>query len=175
MSDYFMPTPSLHLKDENDLRAALDNPEYMDWPYPRKWHVRSDFIIGIIDEIAMEGKYPYNIDVQRRTEARLEIGQQNDNQSPLSVLVYNAQKFRHSDERIKAGYEPLSQELLDRAGEGAQIEVQGETIIGGMCTVLYNVRKIGEKLYAMQPRKRKYALSILGQPAKIVNRSALLF
>ncbi len=167
MANYFMPIVTLHLKDENDLRQALDNPEWMTWKHPGSWQVRSDSIIGIIDEIEAEGKYPYNTDVQRRVETRLGIPRQDDNGSPLSRLVYNAQGFRRSDRRIHAGFEPCTQDVIDRAGEGGQIQLEGETLLGGTGYATYNVRNIQGKLYAMLPKKRKYALAIQGQPVKI--------
>lgn len=168
MSDYFKTVVSLHLHDADDLRNALDNPEWMNWTHPRSWQVRSEFIIGIIREIVSEGQYPYNSTVQRRVESRLGIPEQGDNGTALSRLVYNTQGFRHSDDRIAAGYEPATQEVIERAGEGGEIQLEGESLIGKIAYATFKVRSIGGNLYAMQPRKRKYALAPNGQPVKII-------
>ncbi len=163
----FTPAPSITLPDESALRAALVDTSWMDLPYPNSWLVRSQYLIDLISEISQR-EYPYNAVVQREAEKRLGIARQNDNNSPLSRLVYSAQGFRRNDELRAEGFEPLTAELLRRAFDAkAQIELQGENALGGTVRNLLNVREIQGNLYAMKPRAKKYAVSVQGQPARV--------
>lgn len=158
MSD-FMPDPSIHLRTAEETIDAINDPSWLSLPYPGRWCVRSDFLVALIDEFKREGKYPYNSEVQRVAESRLGIPQMPDNQSTLSLLVYNAQKFRRSDRLRAQGLAPLTQEMIDRAGEGGKVLI-GETV--------FNVRHVGGKLHLMKPRARNRGVFVNDQPAKIV-------
>lgn len=162
-------SPLMVLDDMEAVRQFLSAPA--DLGTLGKYHVKSVWLIGVIDSIAAEGKYPYNADVKRRAEAALglpasEYGKEGD---ALSVLVYNAQKYRHREQRAAAGYRPLDDAMLQEAfAAGLSIEILGSNILGGDAPYLVNVRRIGGVLYAMQPRKRKYAVRVSGQPARLV-------
>lgn len=163
----FMPAPSITLPDESALRAALEDTSWMNLTHPGSWLVRSQYLIDLIYEISRR-QFPYNSDVQREAEKRLGIPQQDDNGSPLSRLVYNAQGFRRSDELRAEGFEPLTADLLRRAFDAkSQIELQGENALGLTVRNLLNVREIRGNLYAMKPRAKKYAVSVQGQPARV--------
>ena len=166
----FMPEPSLTLDTIEDVRAALANPdEWYEMPFPRSWRVKSQWLIGLIDEYAATGKFPYNAEVQRLAEARLGIPRQDDNGSALSRLVYNAQRFRRSDQLRADGYAPLTQAMIEEVfARRAHIELMAESVLGNPAPTLLNVREIDGGRYAMLPRKRKWAVKPDGQPAKIV-------
>jgi hypothetical protein len=128
------------------------------------YRIKSTWLIALIDEIAAS-TYPYNSTVQRAAETRLGIPAQPDNGSLLSLLIYNAQGYRRSDKLIAAGFRPLTQRMLEDAFRlKAQIATAGD-VCGDS---VYNVRMVSGKLYAMKPRKRKWAAQISGQPARIV-------
>jgi len=145
----------MFLDGETELRSALAEPSAwygessMD---SLRYLVKSNWLIALIDEIVATGKYPYNGDVQRLAEKRLGLERQSDNGSPLSALVYNAQRYRRADMLVAAGYRPLTQEMVDEAFRmGWKVEVG---------SVIANPRKIGGQIYLMKPHASKRALCI---------------
>ncbi|HXJ59423.1 MAG TPA: hypothetical protein VNU68_22495, partial [Verrucomicrobiae bacterium] len=88
--------------------------------------------------------------------------QPDESGSALGILVYNAQGFRRSDKNIARGLSPFDQSMIDEAGDGGKIELDGGTVL--------NVRRIEGKLWALKPRARRYAVAAIGQPAKILKR-----
>lgn len=174
MADYFSPPPQVVLADADALLAALDG------PIPdgmAKYQIRSDFIIGVIDDIAATG-YPYNNTVQREVERRLGINRQSDNDSYLSALVYNAQGFRRTRDLVAAGYQPFTRELLTEAHKaGMKIAYRPEIVIrvfvdGKLLDEdeILTPREIDGVIYAMMPRSRTKYRSPEGQPVKLVPR-----
>lgn len=157
----FMPEPSRFLATAGETLEAIRNPEWMKAPHPFRWHVKSQWLCGLIDEYAATGKYPYNADVQRLAEDRLGIGPLPESGSPLSTLVYNAQNYRRSDMLIAAGFTSLTQDMIEDAFKlGLKIETRSG--------VQLTVREIDGKRYAFKPRKRKLAVMPDGSPAKLI-------
>jgi hypothetical protein len=167
----FMPEPSLVLETADDLRAALADTAWMHREYPYSWRVKSVWLIGLIDEIVAadrERDFAYNLDVQRQAEARLGIPPMDENDSPLSRLVYNAQQYRRSDRLRAEGFEPFTDDLVARAWRSTRaIELQGENMLGGTVRARLAVRQIAGKLYAMPPKARKRYFRPSGQPARL--------
>lgn len=158
----FMPEPSLLLTTPKDTLFAIQNPEWMQWPHPKRYEVKSTWIISLINEITTSGKYPYNLDVQRLAEERLGLEKSPDSGCPISVLVYNAQAYRRSDKLTADGYQPLSNNLVAKAfADKSKLQFPG-------AEELCNVRQIDGKLYVMKPRKRRWGVGIHGQPVKII-------
>jgi len=159
---YFMPEPKIILNNSDDLLNALNNSEWSK-DHDFKWNIKSIFIIECIQEIIDSGKFAYNSDVNRLVCEKLGLSTADCDLSgtPLSLLVYNAQNYRHSDILKSNGFSPLTQELVEKAyAQKRKIELQN--------MVVYNVRKIGDNIYVMKPRARNYAVSIQGQPARMV-------
>ncbi len=138
-----------------------------------QYRIKSVWLVSLIDEIVAAGKYPYNADIKKLAEQRLglparpdaEYSVENDS---LSTLIYNAQKFRRSDALRAEGYTPFTRDVLTTAfSEGKSIEVFSEGLMGSSVRRL-NVKKIGEDLYAMVPKKRKYHVAPAGQPVRVV-------
>lgn len=142
-----------------DVRQALSDPAWHTNIHS-KWRVKPEWLIGLIDEYEATGKYPYNADIQAIAETRLGLPVSNEANRQLATLVYNAQNYRRDDRLRAAGFEPLTEAMLRSAFEQkVQIETQ--------CGNVYNVREIDGKLYAMKPRKRKWAMPVQGQPARL--------
>ena len=144
------------LHGESELIDALNNPEVWDDHHMSKWQVASDFIAEIRAEIELSGKYPYNDTIANLTAQRLNI----PITSFLGTLVYNTQGWVSDKKKSDAGWEIITQEMIDTAYANKQkIEVMQE---GYLFTTknLYNVRKIGSKCYAMKPHARNWALTI---------------
>lgn len=160
----FMPEPSLLLPDKDSLIAALASTEWKSWTHPGPYRVRSNFLISLIDEIENSGKFPYNVDVKILAFERLGIPRLSDKEmskegDPLSTLIYNAQNYRRSDMLRAAGFVPFTNEILENAFKtGRKIECRDGTLL--------TAKQIDGKIYAMQPRKRKYAVSVQGQPVR---------
>ncbi len=155
------------LHGEAELRAHVLGPFDSD-----DFYTASDVVVEEIDRIAAGGAFPYNSAVQRAVEARLNLERQNDNGSNLSRVVYTSQDYRDYQRLVKEGFQPFTPELLQQAwASGCQIELCGESIVGTALRRL-NVREIDGKLYAMQPRKRKFHIPPQGQPVRLVTPEA---
>ena len=160
-----MPEPSLYLETIDDLRQALVDLSWDGKSYPSKWKVKSQWLIDLIEELSTDD-FAYNSDVLREAEKRLggypdrtPAGYSQEG-SPLSTLIYNAQRYRRSDKLKALGYQPMTQELIEEAFQrGRKIDMQG---------VVLSVKEKSGKRYAMKSRKRVWAVSPQGQPAKIV-------
>ena len=169
----FMPTPTIVLHGKQELLDALNNPY---WDQEKddsmlRWKIKSDFIIECIQEIQNSGKYAYNADVNRLVSEKLKLPEHDYNSSntPLSTLVYNAQCYKRSDDLYNRGYVPLTQSMVNQAyDQKSKIEFLGDTGYFGTSCNTYNTRKIGDKIYLMKPRVRKWYVRIEGQPARIV-------
>ncbi len=169
----FMAEPVKTLETMEDVRAWINGPVIeLDWH--EKYRVRSNWLVSIIDEVTASGEFPYNSAIKRIAEERLGFPKKPDEYyanegSPLSLLIYNAQRFRGSDNLRESGFEPLTQDLIDRAlREEKSIEISGHNMIGGAVTQKFKVRTIQGKNYLMEPRKRKYCVPPKCQPAKLV-------
>ena len=159
---YFMPEPSLTLPDAESLLDAIRNPDWMKLPHPGKWNVRSDWLVSLLNEMQPSpGGTVYNSEAQSEAEMRLGIESRPDNGDPLATLIYNAQKFRRSDQLIADGYEPLTAEMIERAGVGGKIALLG-------CEP-FNVRETHGAIRLMKPRARNFQVLAQGQPARIVS------
>lgn len=159
MSSFREPA-MLTLETLEDTRNALENPDCWWKDSGGRYRVKSLWLMAIIDEYAATGKYPYNADVQRIAEERLGYPHGPDAGTPMSALIYNAQCYRHDRNLRAAGFVPANSEVLAEAfARKVQLETPGGT--------LYNVRKVDGKLYAMQPRKRKWVMSLQGQPVRL--------
>ena len=157
MSD-FMQEPYLILHTQADVAAALRDTSWMKLPYPQSYRIKSVWLISLIDEIEASGKFPYNADVLEMAENRLGMpprpkrSDYSQEGSPLSQLIYNAQQYHHSDRLRTNGFVPLTADLVEKLGAGARLLTKGgQTLV---------IKKIHDQLYAMEPRKRKYAVSL---------------
>jgi hypothetical protein len=168
MNGPFMPAPSVILTDKAATLEALKN--YQDWwnrPHPFKWLVKSQWLCDELNRMEQDG-YVYNAEALRAIEKAEGIGPYDENGSPLSLLIYNAQGFRRSDALRAQGFEPGTPEMLQAAFEqGLKIELYHDSILGGSSVNSLTVKQFDGKLYAMQPRKRRYAVDIIGKPVRL--------
>ncbi len=173
---YFMSTPSKMLATMEDVRAAIQDPALKTRSAGLDaYSIKSDWLISLIDEIVAQSKdrFAYNAQVKRLAAERLGLPgcteeYYHSEGDALSLLVYNAQNYRRSDELRKQGFEPMTPALIERAFAGSQkIEVLNDNVFGSSALQL-TVKKVGEKLYAMPPRKRKQYIQPIGQPAKLI-------
>lgn len=162
----FMPHPYAYVDGPEGVLALLEDQDQLDaLVYPRGWLVKCDWLCDLIGEIEASGDYPYNHVVKRLARERLGLPalseRENDNESDaLSRLIYNARVFRHSDQHVDGGYEPLTDELVQRAyDEKRVIEFQD----GRRC----RVRDVDGKLYVFAPRKRRWAVAVQNQAVKL--------
>jgi hypothetical protein len=158
-SEWFMPEPYAILNDIEDVRVALEDDSWL----LRRYSVKSNWIISLIDEIAAD-RYPYNSVVACIVRQRLGLSSLSYEEiakggTPLSALVYNAQNYRRSDKLRNDGFSPLSNQLLVEA-----VDKKCRILLsdGTYCSV----RKVEGTFYAFKPRKRKYAVQF-GSPAKL--------
>ena len=156
MSEILNP-PVMTLDGPDAIRAAVKSAP---WQNRDRFQIKSPWMIALIEEIEATGQYPYNAVVQREAEKRLGIAEQPDNGSTLSVLVYNAQRYRRSDELEAGGYVKVTDAMVKEAhAKGLKIETPGGT--------LYTVREVEGKLYTFKPRHRRWASGLTGYPGKL--------
>ena len=163
--NHFIGAPVLTLHGIEGVKAALAAPEqWCNLPYPGKYRVKSDWIIGLITEIEASGKYPYNLTVAKLAHARLGLPPMTDHEldhGHLATLVYNAQRYRNSDSLVAEGYTPLRESMLQEAFK------QKRKIVT-RCGLTLTVREINGKLWAFKPRKRVQAVALgFDNPAKL--------
>lgn len=171
----FMNDPVVTLATQDDLREAIKQPRNACCGCTSMfiYRIKSLWLISLIDEIAASGEYPYNATVKKLAEERLGMPPKSHSEyaregDTLSLLIYNAQGYRRSDQLINAGYVPFSREILESAYQaGQQLELFSEGLMGSS-KILLNVRKIGDELYAMRPKKRKSHIPPHGQPVRLV-------
>lgn len=131
-----------------------------------KWQVKSQALCNFMDAMEETG-YVYNLQAQRAFEQKHNLPPMDENGSVLSVLVYNAQRYRRADTLVRDGWQPGSV-LLPLCKGGDKIQVKGYNIIGGACVETLNIREINGEKFAMRPHKRKFAVNITGLPCKRV-------
>lgn len=145
-----MGEPPFVLETEQDVLDAIEHPELWD---SDKWNTKSIWLCNLVSRMKAEEKnrdFVYNADVWH--EARKLLGlpfmveQQN---TPLSWMIYSAQRYVRSDKLKADGYELFTPELLERAHQ------QGHKVLcnGKKCTP----KKVGDKWYAFPPRARSRA------------------
>lgn len=164
--------PVAILETIEDVRAIMhqDPNRLMGFTGLDTFKIKSLWLISIINEILASGQrdFAYNADVKKLAEQHLGLPSKNDAEysregDALSRLIYNAQCYRRSDALLAEGYQPFTDEFLLRAFRLKQfIQFSG-------IRQIYKVRLIGGKLYAQEPRKRKYAMAVMEQPARLVD------
>lgn len=163
--DFFMD-PSLVLETGEDLRDAVRDDLRVVWrkqPHPFQYRVRSEYLVNLVEQLPRSpGGVVYNCDVKRAAIDRLGLPEEDVHTegTTLSLLIYNAQQFRRSDEYRRDGFVPFTRALIDQAGAGGKILTHGGAVL--------NVREAQGKLYAFAARRRKYAMSPIGNPVKII-------
>lgn len=172
MRSQIKPPPKLVLTSADELLAFLTNPPLSRETWPDAFEIKSDFLMECIKEISAAGQYPYNERVYTLACERLGLPAHDYHGSPksewLDQLVYCAQRYKVSDEQearlieLKArGFEPLTQELVERAfSESKHLEFAD----GKRATV----RTVDNKTYAFLPRKCRYALRPNGVMVRVV-------
>lgn len=211
MSTFPKEQPTHVLDTIDDVRDALANTDWIkETPTPitadqeknlqaagikarpttsHRFTTKSLWLISLIDELAgptNPDRTVYNSEIKAEAHKRLfgttlthaDAAKEGD---ALSALVYNAQCYRHSDRLTQQGYVPLTQELIDRTGEGGFIEPHQPklfTIVvnGNDATDTtpdrYPIKNINGKLYAVKPKHRNKVLAAHGQPVKAIPKPA---
>jgi hypothetical protein len=163
----FTAEPLKILPDKAALLTTLADPAFME--DLNHWHVKSQWLCDEMDVYEKEHGFVYNRIFQEWLEKREGWPKSEENGSPLSLLIYNAQTYRRHDRLVREGYEPLTQEKIATAYLlNKKIEIKNEGLLGVYKKILIP-RKIGEIVYAMEPRKRKFAIRPEGQPCKLLD------
>ena len=146
-----------------------------------KYRVKSQWLCDLLDQREATEGFQYNAPFQRWFEKEFQVGPFNENSSVLSLLIYTAQRFRRHDKLVREGWRPGCEALLREAFEAKKdLEIYLEPIFNiivnsekqssdpGVSSL--KVREIGGKLYAMRPKKRKFAVNIEGKPVRLASR-----
>lgn len=175
---YFKEPPALVLETMEEVREFIKRPrKSTNYDGNDAFRIKSLWLISLIDEIVASGKYPYNADVALFADERMGNPVQSHAEyskegTTLSLLVYNAQCYRSSDQLHAFGYVPFSDDVLKTAyDQGKKLKLIAESTLGGKYPVVLNVRNKAGQLYAMKPRSRGRYVSPSGQPVRFVERS----
>lgn len=161
----FKENPVLILEDLEAVREFATGPDRRKGAGMDAYRIKSLWLISLIDEHVASGHYPYNSCIKKLAEQRMgfppkpeaEYSREGDN---LSLLIYNAQCYRRSDQLHADGFIPLTTELIERLGEGSKLELQGGTVL--------TIKSKHGRLYAMKPHARNYCVLPHGDPVRIV-------
>lgn len=182
---YFKPAPQLNLDTTQELIDLLRSGQYPEGV--DTFAIRSTYIVEAIGDVMKRENrdMAYNTEVvalvrERLSEFVSDLPQNiiADEGSMLSRLVYNAQCYRHSEEYVREGYEPFTEDLVARAFEqGKKIDVKDTMpfaiIVNGSPyktpKSYLTVREIAGKLYSFRPRKRNRYVIPDGRPARLVS------
>ena len=151
---------NLHLLTLDDLRRALTDQEFMEFPYPGAYRVRSDVIVNEINRRIHHGE-DLSVHLVRECIAE-KLGIEPD-EGALRVLVYNAFNYVDYDRYERDGCVPLTRTLLEELGEGAEVEFLGKGDT-------FHVRVSNGLHYLCDPGARNYGIPLRGQPVKVIKR-----
>lgn len=149
----FMPEPKITLHSREETLHALANTEWMNDSKSR-WNTKSIWLCQQLDEFEKTVGFPYNESVQSWIEVKERIGPFRTSGSPLSTLIYNAQRYRNSDQLRKQGWQPPTAEILNEAISGnRKVEVLLDSIFGSSIKVC-KIVLVNGMYYAIPPRAR---------------------
>jgi len=175
----------LNLETTQELLDLLNSGKYPDgFTAMDKFSIRSTYIVEAIKDVMQREKRDMACNTEVTALVRKRLGLESlpkeisaDEGSMLSRLVYNAQCYRRSEEYVAEGYEPFTEELVEKAFQlGKKIDLRSESfitiIVNGVKQVpqksLLTVRMIEGKLYSFRPRKRNKYVIADGRPARLV-------
>lgn len=166
----FQPEPFLTLNQPATLALLAQGIEALPDSLA-KYRVKSTWLCTLLNERAKVDGYQYNSKFQAWFERQFQLGPFNENNSVLSILIYNAQRYRRHDAMIEDGWTPCTPESLQQAFEqGRKLECLGENIIGGSTIGTLNIREVNGQLYAFPPRKRN-PVDLTGRPVRIPRKT----
>jgi len=133
-----------------------------------KWRIKSLWLCELLNQREKTHGFQYNAEFLRWFEKEYGVGPFAENGSTLSILIYNAQGYRRHDRLVAEGWQPGSEALLQEAFEqNRMLEIRKSSLFGGVGITPLKIKKVGDKLYAMAPKKRKYAVNIVGEPVRM--------
>lgn len=151
MSELLAPPKRLLNKEET--LAVLQDPESFMRDRDH-WEVQSTWICERLNEYEKSG-FVYNSEAQRKIEAEEGLPRFNDNNSALSLLIYNAQKYRRSDRLRQEGWSYLNPEMVKTAIEQKRkIEVLGENVLYQTIKKLCRPVQNGDVYAVLLPKAR---------------------
>jgi len=171
VNDKFETVPSIHLRTREDLLAFLSDP-FQEMAWPEKYNVRSDYVIEVLNRLALEAggiwKTVYNARAKQVLSQDL-FGIELSNEAAhrendkLSTLIYNAQGFRRADVLKSLGFVVGTEEMLREA-------LVKKMLVEGAGGTICVPREIRGSIYAMVPRSRTKHYP-LGQPMRLITKA----
>ncbi len=168
MSVSILPDPELTLPTMETVRDACAKNLREVWKrqdHPYLFRIKSLWIIELIAEIEASGGVTANSVIKKLAEERLGYPPKREAEysvegDTLSILIYNAQNFRRSDELRARGF-VLGDEaiLLEAFATNRKLELPSGTLL--------TVRKLNGKPRAFLPRARTTYQEIGGYPVKL--------
>lgn len=166
----FQPEPFLTLDQPATLALLAQGIEALPDSLA-KYRVKSTWLCTLLNEREKVDGYQYNTKFQAWLERQFSLGPYPENKSVLSILIYNAQRYRRHDVMIQDGWTPGTPEILQQAfKQGRKLEWLGENIIGGSTIGTLNIREVNGQIYAFPPRKRN-PVDVTGRPVRIPRKT----
>lgn len=143
---YFEADPDFILETRDETLQAILHPELWN---SDKWDTKSIWIYNLVKQMKAENRqdFVYNSDVWHKARELLGLPAATEQQNtPLSWMIYKAQQYVRSDALKADGYEPFTSELLERANL-----LRKKILCNGKeCTP----KMVNGKWYAFPPRSR---------------------
>ncbi|MCG3207244.1 MAG: hypothetical protein FOGNACKC_00844 [Anaerolineae bacterium] len=163
----FMPEPVKVLETKEDVLEAINNPVWRNWGLDT-YHVKPVWLCELVKRMWQEQNeiLVYNAQVYRRAREELGLPEHDyyaeGQGTPLSTLVFNAQNYVRSDRLRADGFEPMTQELVERAHrEKKRILINGNPA---------RTKVADGKVVAYPPRTRNKAYRVdYTTPVKLVD------
>jgi hypothetical protein len=102
----FQPEPFLTLDQPATLALLAQGIEALPDSLAN-YPVKSTWLCTLLNEREKVDGYQYNTKFQAWLEHQFSVGPSHENNSVLSILIYNAQRYRRHDAMIEDGWSPV--------------------------------------------------------------------
>ncbi|MFY9269006.1 MAG: hypothetical protein WAO55_04570 [Candidatus Manganitrophaceae bacterium] len=150
---HILPVPRITFRTKEETIAAIQKPDWM--ASGDSFQAKSVWLCEELNDYEKTIGFPYNSTFQRWIEKKEGIGPFNENSSPLSCLIYNAQRYRESDRLIAEGWFAPTAETIEKAIQSNQmVEVWIEGFLASSAH-LCKIRKGSNNMHYAIPKGRR--------------------
>lgn len=162
---YILPAPKILLQTREETIAAIEKPNWM--KTRDSFQIKSGWLCQELNEYEKTIGFPYNATFQKWIETKEGIGPFNENSSPLSILIYNAQRYRESDRLTAEGWVPPTPEVVLKAIQEKQmVEVWVEGFLASSAKLCKVIEGPNRRYYAIPKGKRSRGYLLHNQPIR---------
>lgn len=161
-----LPPPEILFQTKEETLAAIQNPTWMGWI--SRFKTKSVWLCQELNEYERTIGFPYNAEFQKWIEKKEGIGPFNENASPLSTLIYNAQQYRKSDRLVSEGWQSPTREIIEEAmRSNRMVEVLVDGFLSSSAKLCKIIRGANNTHYAIPKGKRTRGYMLNDQPVRL--------